>query len=299
MTPSIPIGTLVKGDESCIYWIRTLAQKGFQCFSIMFWETLGTIDMFQLRDQVLEAVKATHTFISALSVYGNPLQPNESGKQTLQAMKTLIEIAPSLNCPIVSGFAGRVPGTSVPESIEPWKTAFEPLMEMAEQCRVQIAFENCRLGDTWKTGKWNIAINPDAWELMFNAIPSRFVGLEWEPCHQVEALADPLLQLKQWVSRIIHIHGKDARIDKKLIAERGIYASRKYYASCFPGNGDTDWSIIFQILKHHGYKGTVDIEGWNDAEWSGDREIEGQCRALDYLISCQIRGTRSIASNRS
>ena len=176
-----------------------------------------------------------------------------------------------------------MPGASVPDSIEAWKRAFSPLAERAEALGLSLAFENCRLGDTWKKGKWNIAINPDAWELMFEAIPSKALGLEWEPCHQVEALADPIAQLRAWLPRIKHVHGKDARVDRELIAKGGLYGARPWAASCFPGNGDSDWGKILYILAAGGYGGTVDVEGWNDAEWSLERELEGQARALAYL----------------
>jgi sugar phosphate isomerase/epimerase len=203
-------------------------------------------------------------------------------------LELLIDHAPSFGSPLISTFAGRTLGASVKDSIEPWKRIFTPLLERAEGRGLSLAFENCRLGDTWKTGKWNIAINVDAWELMDAAMPSRIWGLEWEPCHQVEALADPLVQLDAWVDRIYHIHGKDARIDRTLLALRGVYGPQHWYASCFPGNGDTDWVRIFSILKKRAYGGTVDVEGWNDAQWSGERELEGQKRALDYLKKCRL-----------
>lgn len=282
----IPIGTLIKGTEDCAQWIHTLAPMGFSCFAITFWENLGTTDLSKLCDTVLEATEQTNTFISSLSVYGNPLSQDERGFTTLESMKKLIEVAPSFHCSVVSGFAGRVPGASVPDSIKVWKSTFSPLVERAEQYTISIGFENCRLGDTWKTGKWNIAINPDAWELMFSAIDSPHIGLEWEPCHQVEALADPLLQADIWADYFIHIHGKDARINRAQVAQVGIFGAEKYYASCFPGNGDTDWKTLIKILQKHHFTGTIDIEGWNDAQWSGNKEIAGQKRALDYLLSC-------------
>ena len=43
----------------------------------------------------------------------------------------------------------------------------------------------------WASGDWNIAHNPDAWELMFNELPDDNLGLEWEPCHQLVYLIDP------------------------------------------------------------------------------------------------------------
>ncbi len=288
----IPVGVLIKGDRDPAATIRTLAPQGFECFALMFWETVGDTDLTACADSVRAAVEETGTAISALSVYGNPLRGDEAGRRTLADHRALLELAPAFGSPVVSGFAGRVPGTSVVDSIEPWRRAFEPLVDRAEALDVSIAFENCRIGDTWKTGKWNIAINPDAWELMFAALPSPRLGLEWEPCHQVEALADPLVQLRAWMDRVIHLHGKDARVDRAALARGGLYGAKKWHSSRFPGNGDTNWTELFSILADSGYAGSVAVEGWNDSEWSGDLEAEGQKRALDYLKRCRQEAQR-------
>lgn len=285
----LPIGTLIKGNADPAMAIRTLAPLGFECFSLSFWEDLGGADPLKLAEEVGKAAEETRTFISALSIYGNPLRGGEKGASTRESLEALLDAAPRFGCGLVSCFAGRVPGTSVKDSLPAWKRFFAPLAERAETLGLRIAFENCRLGDTWKTGSWNIAINPDAWELMFDAISSPAIGLEWEPCHQLEALADPFMQLETWFSKILHLHGKDARVDRSLLAARGLYGSTRWHASCFPGNGETDWRPILDLLGRRGYSGTIDIEGWNDAEWSGERELEGQMRALAYLKSC--RGT--------
>lgn len=284
---TIPIGTLVKGDQAPAAAIRNLAPRGFECFALTFWDNLGDADLSALAEEVRAACEETGTAVSALSVYGNPLRGDEAGSRTLRDTAALVEAAGSFGCSLVGCFAGRPPGASVEAAIEPWRAAFSPLAERAESLGVRIAFENCRLGDSWKTGKWNIAINDDAWDLMFDALPSQAIGLEWEPCHQVEALVDPAAQLERRLPRIFHIHGKDARVDRRCLAERGLYGRGKWHTSCFPGNGDTDWAALFRILDSHAYGGTVDVEGWNDAEWAGERELAGQTRALEYLKACR------------
>jgi sugar phosphate isomerase/epimerase len=77
---------------------------------------------------------------------------------------------------------------------------------------VRIAFENCAMDGNWQTGDWNIAHNPTAWELIFNETPDDHVGLEWEPCHQLVYLIDPLPQIRKWGPKIFHVHGKDATV---------------------------------------------------------------------------------------
>jgi len=284
---NIAIGTLVKGADDPGNAIRLLAPFGFESFAVMYWETIGQTDLQATAAAVRQAASETGTVISAVSVYGNPLRDDETGAETRRSLERLIEAAPAFGSPLVGTFAGRLPGKSVPESLESWRRLFAPLVERADALGLRIAMENCRLGDTWKTGKWNIAINGDAWELMFQAFPSPLLGLEWEPCHQVEALVDPLAQAEAWVDRIFHVHGKDARVDKALLAKNGLYGARRWHDSCLPGRGDTDWRALFALLRAKGYGGSVDIEGWNDAEWSGDREMEGRRQALAYLRICR------------
>lgn len=289
-TNPIAIGTLIKGAEDPASRVRLLSTYGFESFSIMFWQNTGEIDLAMMAEQVQEAIEETSRHISSLSIYGNVLDDSENGRRTLSDLKELMEIAPRLHVPVISCFAGRVPNSSIPESLPRFHQVFSPIVERAEELGIKIAFENCRLGDTWKKGRWNIAINADAWNLMFESIPSPTLGLEWEPCHQVEALIDPMQQLKKWLPRIYHIHGKDSRIDWSLLKEHGLYGNANWHASCFPGFGDTDWSSIFHILNEGGYKGSIDIEGWNDANFSGDREIEGQLKALSYLKGARYDG---------
>ena len=48
--------------------------------------------------------------------------------------------------------------------------------------------------------------------MMFDAVPSPALGLEWEPAHQMCQLIDPVANLRQYVGRVYHLHGKDASI---------------------------------------------------------------------------------------
>lgn len=84
------------------------------------------------------------------------------------------------------------------------------------------------MGGNWSKGNWNIAHNPAAWELMFNALPEDNLGLQWEPCHQMVQLIDPLPQLKKWTGKILNVHGKDATIDWDIIKQHGIGGSEQF-----------------------------------------------------------------------
>ena len=94
----------------------------------------------------------------------------------------------------------------------------------------------------WATGDWNIAHNPDAWELMFDALPDDNLGLEWEPCHQLVYLIDPIPQIRKWAPKIFHVHGKDATVRWDVIREHGIFGKEPFVQMRTPGFGDSDWA---------------------------------------------------------
>ena len=152
---------------------------------------------------------------------------------------------------------------------------------------MRLAFENCEMGGNWRGGNWNIAQNPDAWELMFDAVPADNIGLEWEPCHQMTKLIDPIPQLRKWVKKIFHIHGKDASIMWDVIKEHGIGGSVPFVYHRTPGFGDSNWTDIISILRLGGFTGSIDIEGWHDPVYRGELEMQGQVRGMNYLKACR------------
>jgi sugar phosphate isomerase/epimerase len=98
----------------------------------------------------------------------------------------------------VADFTGRIRGEPIDKSLAKYKEIFEPLAKRAQDKGVRLAFENCDMGGTWKSGDFNIAHNPTAWEMMFDILPMDNIGLEWEPCHLMVSLIDPIPQLRKW-----------------------------------------------------------------------------------------------------
>ncbi|HTZ50451.1 MAG TPA: sugar phosphate isomerase/epimerase family protein [Spirochaetia bacterium] len=280
------VGTVIKGPDYARQ-IRELAPLGFECFQVFFWQTLGSVDPRELAPRVREAAEETGTAISSLGIYGNVLQGDTLAEETRRGFEVLVQEAARFGTDLVGGFAGRVPDRPIEESIPPWKALFSSLLERAEDHGVRLALENCRMGGTWKKGSWNIAIGPDAWKLIFDALPSERLGLEWEPCHQLLCLADPLAQLQTWAPRIFHVHGKDANVNWKVIREHGLFGTSEWYVQRTAGFGDSDWTAIMRILKDAGYRGTIDIEGWNDPVFKGEREMEGQVAGMNHLKACR------------
>lgn len=285
----IRIGTIVNagGKNDPARYIRQILPHGFESFQIMFWQTLGGANLKELSQQVNEALAGSDAVISSLGIFGNPLGDKEIDGQTREGWEKCIEAAHLFNCNMVVGFAGRVVDKPIPESLGRYAEVFGELGKRATDKGVRIAFENCDMGGDWQRGDWNIAHNPTAWEMMFNAITSDNIGLEWEPCHQMVSLIDPMPQLRKWLPKIFHVHGKDATVLWDVVREYGVHGPKEFAFHRTPGFGDSNWTDIISELRRGGYKGSIDIEGWHDPVYRDELEMTGQVYALNYLKRCR------------
>ncbi len=285
---SVRIGTLVNGlQKDPASYIKQILPHGFESFSITFWQTIGDKDLKKLAASVKKALGGSGATVSSLGIFGNPLETQELDLKTVKAWEALIDNAHLFGADIVAGFAGRLRGQPIDKSVDRFKEVFGPLAKRAADKGVRLAFENCDMGGTWATGDWNIAQTPPAWELMFQALPDSNLGLEWEPCHQMVKLIDPMPQLKKWVKRIFHVHGKDATVHWDLVRSSGVFGPEQFAFHRTPGFGDSNWTNIISELRRGGFKGSIDIEGWHDPVYRGDLEMTGQVHALNYLKTCR------------
>ncbi|WP_428940562.1 sugar phosphate isomerase/epimerase family protein [Fontivita pretiosa] len=280
----IRIGTLAPMDKGAGY-LKQILPHGFESFSLTCWQQIGAVDLKRTAAEVLETI-GDRAVISSIGLFGNPLM-NEG---TVADFATMIDSARLFNCDLVVGFAGAVEGQPVPASMPKFKQVWGELARRARDHGVRIAWENCDMGGWWHDPRWNIAHSPTAWEMIFNEL-SEFdnIGLEWEPCHQMVSLIDPIPQLREWAARgkIFHVHGKDATVAWDIIREYGIRGGKQYVWHRTPGFGDSNWTDIISILRMNKFTGSIDIEGWHDPVYRGELEMTGQVHALNYLKNCR------------
>ena len=284
---AIRIGTLVSRGMGSADYIREILPHGFESFSITFWQTLDGANLKKLAKDVNQALEGSDAVISSLSVFGNPLMDDATAKETRDSWRKCIDAAHLFGCDMVSGFAGRVEDKPIGDSMKRFKQVYGPLTKRAADKGVRLAFENCDMGGDWRKGGWNIAHDPTAWEMMFNEVPADNIGLQWEPCHQMVRLIDPMPQLRKWVNKIFCLHGKDATVKWDVIREYGIYGPKQFAFHRTPGFGDSNWTDIITELRQAKFKGSIDIEGWHDPVYSGELEMTGQVHGLNYLKRCR------------
>lgn len=275
----IKIGTLIPAAHA-VKMIPQLNTIGCECYELDFGRDFAKEVDYKRFAKELEPVLEGRT-ISAIALYCNPIMSAEDR----ELIAGMIRGAGELGCSVVAGFAGGDPGKSVPDTIPAFRAAWKPLSELAEDNGVRIGFEGC--GGGWNGGCHNIAYNGSAWELMFDAVPSRALGLEWEPCHALEKLADPIPQLRRWADRVVHLHGKDGTVAWDVIRDYGTDSPYGFMWNRTPGFGDTNWADVFTILLQHGFTGSCDIEGYHDPVHFDDMEWTAQATAVEYLKRCR------------
>lgn len=263
--------------------IAELVDLGFESFEPFFWQTTGGRDLSEMGKRCVDAIGGRDISLSTLGMFGNPLEGDEMDLQTLQGWKDCIDNAHHFGATCVAGFTGRLRGRPLTDSLPRYRAVWTELAARAADRGVRIAFENCAMDGNWRTGDWNIAHNPDAWELMFNETPQDNLGLEWEPCHQLVYLIDPLPQIRKWAHKFFHVHGKDATVRWDVIREHGIFGKEKFVFMRTPGFGDSNWTDIISELRLAGWSGSIDIEGWHDPVYRDVLEMTGQIAALNHL----------------
>jgi sugar phosphate isomerase/epimerase len=285
---SIRIGTMVQATKrKAAERIGQIADLGFESFQPFFWQTTNGQNLEELGKRCLEAIANRDITIPTIAMFGNPLEGEELDRQTLDGWKACIDNAHHFGASCVAGFTGRIRGKPLTESLPRYKEIWTELASRAADRGLRIAFENCAMDGNWASGDWNIAHNPDAWELMFNETPQDNLGLEWEPCHQLVYLIDPLPQIRKWAHKFFHVHGKDATVRWQVIREHGVFGKEKFVFMRTPGFGDSNWTDIISELRLAGWSGSIDIEGWHDPVYRDELEMTGQVRALEYLKTCR------------
>ena len=270
------------------------AAEGFQCIELMCWPRgkaerryagvthLDVVDFDRSQaERVQRLFQDAEVAISGLGYYPNLLSPDRAEAQyCLEHLRRVILAAELLKVGVVNTFVGRDPRKSVADNWPGFLEVWRPLVAFAEEHKVRIGIENCPMlftADEWPGGK-NLATSPAIWRRMFQEIPSRNFGLNYDPSHFVWQQIDYIAPLREFAGRIAHVHLKDALVDPQRLNEVGILATPlEYHTPKLPGRGAVDWSRFLAELRKVGYTGPACIE-------VEDREFEGSPEARQTAL---------------
>ena len=221
--------------------------------------------------------------ISAVGSYTNNLSPNLAERERDVAhLHQLLSVAELLGCDTIGTFAGRDPEKDISDNIPIFREVFTPLVSEAEDRGIKVVVENCPMFQGWPFRGINFAYTPDSWDMMFEAIPSPALGLEYDPSHLICQNIDYIKVIRDYGSRIYHVHAKDAEIIPDALQSYGFWDARAVRHR-MPGLGQIDWEQVIRALREAGYNGNVDIEGRHDPVYHGESESEGLRIATEHL----------------
>ena len=281
---------------------------GFKCLEVACWPAgkaerryagVSHIDCERVCEDdeyakyVLDLVASKGLEISSLAFYPNVLDANqEKANAAIDHLKAVIKASGKLGVGMVTTFIGRDQYKTVEGNIELFKAVWPGLIALAEECGVKIAIENCPMlfgADQWPGGQ-NLMCTPVMYRKLFEIIPSKNFGLNFDPSHYVWQGLDYLKTVYDFSDRIFHIHFKDIKLYPEKLKECGVLAyPLDYMSPKIPGLGDVNWGAFISALNDIRFNGCAVIEV-EDKAFEGSREdilnsIRLSKRYLDnYLI---------------
>lgn len=282
LTAALPGNTL----EQAAKWG---AESGFQAIEIACWPFekaarryagVTHIDVTALdkpkAKEIRKMLDGYGLTVSSLAYYPNPLHPDADHRETVIAhLKKVIEGAALLEVPVVGTFVGKDKNKTVPQNFEDYAKIWPPIVKFAKDHGVKIAIENCPMifsYDEWPGGN-NLASTPAIWRKMWEIIPDDNFGLNLDPSHLVLQMIDYERVIREFGSKIFHVHAKDLHIDQEGLYNNGVLSQGMgWQIPRLPGLGDMDWRKFFAALTAARYDYVVSIEH-EDRVFEGDEDL--------------------------
>jgi sugar phosphate isomerase/epimerase len=281
-TAALPDSTL----EQAAKWG---AESGFQAIEIACWPRekatrryagVSHIDVNNLDSAKAKEIRSLlddcGLTISSLGYYPNPLDPDaEAREMVISHLKKVIEGAALLEVPVVGTFIGKDKTKTVPQNLEDYARIWPPIVKFAKDHGIKIAIENCPMifsYDEWPGGN-NLASTPAIWRRMWEIIPDDNFGLNLDPSHLILQMIDYERVIREFSSKIFHVHAKDLHIDQEGLYNNGVLSQGMgWQVPRLPGLGDMDWARFFAALTAARYDYVVSIEH-EDRVFEGDEEL--------------------------
>lgn len=257
--------------------ITFASDNEYSCIELMCWPPgkadrryagVSHIDVTSLDDNLINRIKTrltdTNISVSGLGYYPNPLHPDkEKSGFYIDHIRKVIEAAARLNIGIMNTFIGADPGKHDDDNFDKFREIWPPIVKYAEERNVKIGIENCPMfftRDEWPSGN-NLAHSPALWRRIFEAIPSRNFGLNYDPSHLLWQMMDYIKPIYEFRERIFHVHIKDAVVLRERLNDVGILTPPlQFHSPKLPGLGDIEWKKFFSALYDIGYNGSACVE---------------------------------------
>ena len=281
--------------------IDEISRIGYECVEVACWPQgkaerkyggVSHIDVNNLDEEKKEHIlsyAAEHgVTISALAYYPNTMDGNpDKRKASIEHLYKVIDAASFLGIDLVTTFIGRVTELPVEDNLEIFAEVWPPIIKYAASKGVRIGIENCPMlfdRTNWPGGQ-NLFTSPVLWRKMFEIIPDRNFGINFDPSHFVWQQMDYIAPIYEFKDRIFHVHFKDIKLYPEKLKECGVMAyPLDYMDPKIPGYGDVEWKRFVSALTDIRYDGFACVEVEDRAfEGSKEKIIDSLKHSYKYM----------------
>ena len=234
-------------------------------------------------DQILATARNAGIRIVSIEYFGPRHTNPDAGKRTAAHAEFIraLEFAHRLGCKFVGTFSGGIPGASMEDQAKAYADVFnEKYLPVCEKLDMYMGWENYPNED-------NFATVPAAVQAVFDRVPSKRLGLEFDPSHYVRQFIDPMAVAWHFKDRIHAVHAKDTEIIKPVLQQVGI-AGQDWWRYRIPGQGIINWPEFLTVLLQIGFNGGIAVEHEDDfwdAPHSGNLPEFPQQRKDGFILA--------------
>ena len=262
--------------------VRFAVEQKFDAIELSCWPAVNNRDYSstdidvskfdnKIREDVLELMKENNIEIASLAYYDNCLHPDTSIRENnVKHLYSVIEAAGKLGVKFVGAFAGRNLNLDFEENFAEFEKIFPNIVKYAADRGVNLLIENCSMPG-WHRDGWGatISYSPELWDRMFEIIPDKNFGLNFDPSHLIWLGVDYIKALADYKEKVLYFHAKDTKIFEDKKSYYSIFGKQLkkenewdygWWQHKIPGAGSIDWQKIYQTLREIGYDGYVSIE---------------------------------------
>ena len=288
--------------------ITVASDMGFSCVEVACWpqgqgerryagvshiDTVRVLSDEDYANYIKKFCQDKGITISSLAFYPNTMSHiREKRSDAITHLEKVIQASQKLGVNMVTTFIGRDQTKTVEENLQLAAEIWPPILSLAEKCGVKIAIENCPMlfgPEQWPGGQ-NLFTSPAIWEKLFQLLPSKNLGINYDPSHFVWQMMDYIKPIYDFKDKIFHVHFKDIKIYPDKLNRAGILAyPLDFMAPKLPGLGDVDWGRYVSALTDIGYDGPACIEVEDRAfEESPEKVLDSLRLSKKYMESFVI-----------
>ena len=271
-TGNFPIGFRRGGTD----WQKDLP-------SLIGWAKENGLEVIDLGKDAVEAapvVRAAGLRIGSIDFFDN--------KNMISSDKGKRSAAIAANSEFIKACAGNEPINfflvMLPEKPDlPRAENFGYMVESFAALAPILEANNGRIVIEGWPGPGALCCTPEGMRAFFAAVPSKAMGVNYDPSHLLRMGIDPLRFLREFEERVYHVHGKDTELLAENQYEYGTEQPATFakpirfgahaWRYTIPGHGQVRWVDTFRLLVDQGYQGCVSIE-LEDANFNGPTDSE-------------------------